>query len=123
MNKQSQQGMTTAGWIIVIAIFGSIVLTGFKIIPMYLEYFNVQSIMDGLAADESIDPRSKRDLWKGLEKRLQVNQINSIAREDVSFSRSKEGITTVKVGYDVTKPWIAQLYIGARFSHSVEIKR
>lgn len=123
MKKQSQQGMTTIGWILVIALFGSIVLTGFKIIPMYLEYLNVQSIMNGIAQDTSIDARSKRDLWGAMEKRFYINQIRDIKRNNVSFSRSKDGVTTVKVDYKVEKPWVAQMYLGAHFTHSVEINR
>ena len=122
MNTKSQRGMTTIGWIVVIALFSSILLTGFKIIPMYLEYFNVQSLMDGLAKDTSVDARSKRDLWIAFNKRLRVNQVTSIKREDVTFSR-KDGVTTVKLEYRVEKPWIAQLFLGAQFQHSVEIKR
>lgn len=122
MNKQSQRGMTTIGWIVVIALFGSIVLTGFKIIPMYLEYFNVQSLMDGLAKDTEVDPRSKRDLWVAFSKRLRVNQVTSIKQENVTFSR-KDGVTTVNLDYRVEKPWIAQLFLGARFQYTVEINR
>ena len=52
MNKHAQKGMTTIGWIIIIAIFSMIVLTGFKILPMYMEYFSVRSVMESVATDE-----------------------------------------------------------------------
>jgi hypothetical protein len=122
MNRHSQKGITTAGWIIIIAIFGSIVLTGLKILPMYLDYFNVQTVMDSVANDPSIDAKSKRDLWSAISKRLVINQVRYIKRENVSFSR-KEGITTITVEYDVQKPYIAQLYLGAKFTYKVEITR
>ena len=57
MNRHSQQGLTTIGWIVVIAIFGSIVLTSFKILPMYLEFFNVKAVMEAVAQDTELDPR------------------------------------------------------------------
>ena len=122
MNRNKQQGLTTIGWIAVIAIFGSIVLTGFKVLPMYLEYFQVKSVMETIATDNNIDARSKRDLWTAMSKRLQINQATSVKREDVTFER-KEGVTIVKVDYRVEKPYIAQLVIGARFTHMVEINR
>lgn len=122
MNRHSQKGMTTIGWIIVIAIFGSIVLTGLKILPMYLDYFNVKSVVDSVVTDSSLDPKSKRDLWTAISKRLLINQVRGIQRENVSFSR-KEGITTIVVDYNVEKPYIAQLYLGAHFTYTAEIKR
>jgi hypothetical protein len=122
MNKQSQNGLTTIGWIVVIAIFGSIVLTGLKILPMYLDYFNIRSVIDSVVNDPGIDARSKRDLWDAINKRLRINSIRYIKREDLSFERT-DGVTTVRINYRVEKPYIAQLYLGADFSYTAEIKR
>jgi hypothetical protein len=122
MNRHSQKGLTTLGWIIIIATFGSIVLTGLKILPMYLDYFNVKSVVDSVVNDSSIDPKSKRDLWTAINKRLLINQVNSVKRENVSFLR-KEGVTTITVDYKVEKPYIAQLYLGAKFNYTVDINR
>jgi hypothetical protein len=122
MNRQSQNGLTTLGWIIIIATFGSIVLTGLKILPLYLDYFNVKSVVDSVVNDSSIDPKSKRDLWTAINKRLLINQVNSVKRENVSFLR-KEGVTTITVDYKVEKPYIAQLYLCAKFNYTVDINR
>jgi hypothetical protein len=122
MNRHSQKGLTTIGWILVIAIFGSIVLTGLKILPMYLDYYNVKSVVDSVANDPEIDPKSKKDLWSAISKRLVINSIRFMKREDVSFKR-KNGITTIIIDYEVEKPYIAQLYLVAKFNYSVEINR
>jgi hypothetical protein len=122
MNRHSQKGLTTIGWILVIAVFGSIVLTGLKILPMYLDFFNVKTVVDSVANDPSIDPKSKRDLWTAISKRLTINSIRFIKRDDVSFKR-EEGVTTITIDYEVEKPYIAQLYLGANFIYSVEINR
>ena len=122
MKKSTQQGMTTVGLIIVIAIFGSVVLTGFKILPMYMEYHQIQSILDAVAVDTEIDPKSKTDLWEGIRKRLKINQVGSLKREHVTFNR-EEGTTTITVDYEVRKPYIAQLFLGAHFVYSVSTNR
>ena len=114
--------MTTIGWIVVIAIFSSILLTGFKVMPFYLEYFQVQSVLESVAEDQSLDPKSKRQLWEAIAKRLRVNQSTSIKREHLKFER-KDGVTTITVDYRVEKPYIAQMFIGAHFIYSVEINR
>lgn len=122
MNRHSQKGLTTIGWILIIAIFGSIVLTGLKILPMYLDYFNVKSVVDSVANDPTIDAKSKQDLWEAINKRLYINSVRYIKREDVSFER-KEGVTKITIDYTVEKPYIAQLYLGAKFNYSAEINR
>jgi hypothetical protein len=122
MNRHSQKGLTTIGWILAIAIFGSIVLTGLKILPMYLDYYNVKTVVDSVANDPEIDPKSKRDLWTAINKRLLINQVRSLKRENVSFVR-KDGVTTITVDYTAEKPYIAQLYLVAKFNYTVDIKR
>lgn len=122
MNRHSQQGLTTIGWIAVIAIFGGIVLTGFKVLPMYLEFFNVQAVMETVAQNSKVDARSKRDLWSALEKNLRINSVRGMKKENFSFVR-KDGSTTMTVDYEVRKPYFADLFIGANFTHSVVINR
>lgn len=122
MNKQTQNGMTTIGWILVIGIFGIIVVTGMKILPLYLDYFTVRSVMEGVATDPEVDPKSKRDLWTAISKRLRINSVRTLKRENFVFSRN-DGVTTVKVDYIAQNPYIAQLFIGGHFTYSVEIKR
>jgi len=122
MNKHSQKGLTTIGWIVVIGIFGMIVVTGFKILPMYLEYYQVRSLLESVATDEAIDVRSKSDMWTAINKRLLINQIRGLNRENFSFERNKDQ-TTISVNYEVRKPYIAQLFLGANFSYSVVTTR
>jgi hypothetical protein len=122
MNRHSQKGLTTIGWILVIAIFGSIVLTGLKILPMYLDYYNVKSVVDSVANDPEIDPKSKKDLWSAISTRLVINSVRFMKRDNLSFKR-EDGITTITIDYEVEKPYIAQLYLVAKFNYSVEINR
>jgi len=122
MKIKSQQGLTTIGWIAVIGIFGMIVVTGFKILPMYMEFYSVKSILETVTTDESIDARSKRDLWKAINRRLQINQIRGLKKENfiISFDNN---VTTIMADYEVRKPYVAELFIGGHFTYSVEFSR
>jgi hypothetical protein len=122
INKHSQQGLTTIGWLAVIGIFGFLVVSGFKVLPFYLDYFKLKSVMDGVVQDETVDARSKRDLLFALNKRLMINQVLDVKKEHFTFER-KNNITTMTVEYEVRKPYLADLFIGAHFTYSVEIKR
>lgn len=122
MNRHSQTGLTTVGWIVVIAIFGSIVLTGLKIMPLYMDFYGVKSVMESVASDPEVDPRSKKALWAAIGKRLLINSIRDMKREDFSIE-FVEGKTIITVDYEVRKPYIAQLFIGANFVHTIEFTR
>ncbi len=126
MNHQHQNGMTTLGWIIVISIFAFIVVTGFKILPLYLDFMNVKNAMAAVErrAEEgnAIDPRSKRDLWIALANQLRINSVYGLKRENFKFVR-KDGVTTMTVDYEARKPYFDRMFIGAHFVHSVDINK
>ncbi len=127
MKLHQQQGMTTLGWIIVIAVFGFIVVTGFRILPLYLDFMNVKNAMEAVErrVEEgagNIDPRSKRDLWQALANQLKINSVYGLKKENFKFER-KDGVTTITVDYEARKPYFDRMFIGAHFVHSVDINK
>ena len=121
-SRRSQQGVSAAGWLIVIAIFGFLVITFFKVFPFYYDNFKLKSALEALAQDTEIDPKSKREIWDSLQKRLFINEVRTIKREDVSMQR-KDGVTTVTVTYEVSDSYVGNLFIGARFTEQAVINR
>ncbi len=127
MNHRQQNGMTTLGWIIVIAIFSFIVVTGFKILPLYLDFMNVKNAMQAVErraeeGDSKVDPRSKRDLWVSLANQLKINSVYGLKKENFKFKR-KDGVTTITVDYEARKPYFDRMFIGAHFVYSVDINK
>lgn len=120
--RHRQLGLSSAGWILVAAIFGLLVITFFKVFPMYYDNFKVKSVLESLQDDTSIDPKSKRAIWDSLQKRLYIQGVKSIQRENVSMER-KDGVTTVTITYQAQDDYIANLYIGARFVEKAVINR
>jgi len=120
--RYRQQGLSFFGWMAMVAIFGLLFLSFFKVFPIYNENFTIQSVLSGLAEDEKIDVKSKRAIWESLKKRLYVNQISSIKPENVTIQR-KDGKTTVTISYRTQRPYIGNLFIGGNFTESVVINR
>ena len=122
MNKRSQHGLTTISLIVLIALASLILLNVFRALPMYLDYTNVKSVMEAVDNDTEVDARSKAALWASLSKRLQINQITYLQKENFTFTR-QDDVTTMTVDYEVRKPYVADMFLGAHFVHSVEITR
>ena len=120
--RHRQQGLSFVGWMALIAIFGFLLLSFFKVFPIYNEYFTVQSILTGVKNDQDIDAKSKRAIWDGISKRLSVNDIYFIKRENLKIER-KNGKTTVTITYETRRPYIANLFIGGNFTESIVIDR
>ncbi len=119
---QRQKGMSSVGWLLIVAVFAMLIITLFKVFPMYYENFKLNSAMEALQNDSRLDPKSKHAIWDALSKRLYINEVRSIEREHVTMER-KDGKTTVTVSYETRDSYIGNLFIGAQFSDSVVIDR
>lgn len=117
-----QKGLSFVGWMAVVAIFGLLILSFFKVFPIYNEYFTIQSVLQGLVKAEKVDFKSKRAIWESLEKRLAVNEVYSITPENVTIQR-KDGKTTITISYRTQRPYIGNLFIGGNFTESVVTDR
>ncbi|CAD7850879.1 MAG: hypothetical protein [Olavius algarvensis Gamma 3 endosymbiont] len=120
--RHRQRGLSSLGWIAVAGFFGLLLISFFKVFPMYYDNFKVKTALEGVQSDNSIDPKSKRAIWDGLSKRLYINEVRSITRENVTMVR-KDGETTITVTYETRDDYIANLFIGARFTESIVIER
>ena len=120
--RQRQKGMSSFGWIAVAGIFGFLVITFFKVFPFYYDNFKLQSSLEALQLDTTVDAKSKRAIWESLQKRLYINEVRMITREHVAMVR-KDGKTTVTVTYEQKDDYIGNLFIGGDFVESIVIDR
>lgn len=121
-SRHRQKGISSFGWIAVFGIFALLLILFFKVFPMYYGNYQLKSALETLAMDEQVDPKSKREIWDSLQKRLYINEVRSIKREQVTMTR-KDGKTTVTVDYEVRDNFIGPLFIGAHFVQSAVIER
>ena len=122
ISRRRQKGLSSVGWLLIASIAGFLVLTFFKVYPMYYESYKVSSILSSIQEDPSIDVKSKRAIWEKMEKRFYIDNIPTIKREHVKMSR-KDGKTTITVNYEIRTPFIANLFLVGKFNQSVVIDR
>ena len=117
-----QKGISTVGIIAMIGIFGVFIVTFFTLFPMYYGNFKLQSVLEKIQQDSSVDAKSKRAIWESMKKRLYVDEVRIIKRENVTMER-KDGRTTVTVTYETRDSLLGNMFIGATFSESIVIDR
>ena len=121
-SRHRQKGMSSFGWIAVFGIFALLLVMFFKVFPMYYGNYQLKSALETLTTDDRLDPKSKKEIWESLQRRLLINEVRSIKREHVTMER-KDGKTTVTVDYEVRDNFIGPLFIGAHFAQSAVIER
>lgn len=119
MNKNKQAGMSgwgTLGVVILLGFFGLIVL---KMTPVYLEAFNVQSVIEKLQEDRDALAGSKRDIRETILKRFSINQVRSVNKDHIEIEKSSE-LIKVTVKYERREGIIANVDAVASFEYGFE---
>jgi len=123
INRHRQKGLSGPTWLAAIGIFVFLVLTFFKVFPMYYDNFKVRNVLESIQEDASLDVKSKRAIWESMKKKLFINEVHLlILRENVKMSR-KDGKTTITVQYEIRDDYVGNLFIGGAFTESVVIDR
>lgn len=118
LNKQ--RGMTFLSWLVVLAVLGFIVMVGIKITPVYLEHYSVKESLESLKHEPLISRKPVGDIRKMLFRRLEINNITTLSKDEVSIKRSG-GVTTINVSYEERRPIFGNLSLVMTFNDSVEL--
>ena len=120
---KKQKGMTLVSWMIIAAFLGAVGLVVLKIIPAYMSYASVKSIMDELPHDDRIKGKTARDIRKMINASLNVNGLSSIGREKNAFTFSKiDGGYKLVLKYEQRDNLFANLDYIVVFDHEVDLQ-
>jgi hypothetical protein len=118
-SKTLQKGMTMislAALIIVVVFFLTL---GIKLVPVYLEHFNVvqsmksvkEEVHSGLAVGEIISM---------LNNRLSMNDVTSVKKQNITVDRQAKG-SVVTVAYEVRRHALGNIDVVVSFKDSIEL--
>ncbi len=116
MTRGSQRGMTYLGMLILMVViaFGAIIVI--KVLPLYLEHFKVESSLNSLAQEPhgELAGLPPSEIEKLLLKRLAVNDVDHVSKDDISVTREGNRIV-VTVDYEARTPLFMNLDVVAKF--------
>lgn len=120
MRKQS--GLTMISWIAIIGLVAVQGIMALRIVPVYLNYNSVRSVMDELPQQSDIKGMSVKRIDEIFRKRLKINNLYELARDKNAFKFKKaEGGYTLVAHYEERGPIMGNLEFVATFNHEVEI--
>ncbi len=116
--KRKQGGMTLLSFAVVLIVVGFALFIVMKLFPMYQEFYAVKTSMKSLAREPgSSDPAKALELFF---KRMDVNSVDSIKRDNIKFDRTGSGIR-MNVQYEVRRPLFGNLDIVGKFENSQDL--
>lgn len=119
---RKQKGLTMISWIIVIAFLGFQGVLALNVIPVYLNDKSVKSIMEGLPNDSDLRSGNIKKIRETITKRLKINNIYSIKKDNISFKKDRSGIK-VTIVYEPRGTLVGNLDYIITFKHETVIPK
>ena len=110
--RQRQQGMTAIGFIVIASLVAMIGYGAIRLVPIYLTQMKIVKLMNDL-----------KDEYDGeIANRLNIDAVDYPKQQDFVITKSEDGFL-VEIDYEDQVPYLANLYLTAKFNNSVEISR
>jgi len=107
---KKQAGMTLIGSLLVAAALVLAAIVAMKIVPAYIEYFSVKTVLHGLAK-EPLSTMSKQEIMSAFDKRTDTAYIDVVSSKDLIIEKSSTGETVVAVEYAVRRAIIGNVSV------------
>ncbi len=112
---KKQQGLTLISMVFFATIFCFVAVVSMRMIPLYLEHYNIVSSM------KSLTPAiTKADLRESLQRRLMINEVRRIKPDQIEIKNVRNGYK-VRVAYDITLKMVGNVDAVVHFDDFVVV--
>lgn len=119
LNRQNMQGLSILTWLVVLAIGGLLLLATIRLVPVYLEYSSVRTVINNVISDSNTTMLSEHQIRDTIAKRFQVNRVENLTASDLDIK--KDGVRlSIKVDYEVREPLVANVGLVVTFKRDFE---
>ena len=115
-----QRGLTMISWVLVLGIAVFFVVLGIKLIPSYIEYYSVRTVLAAVAQDRQVKEWSPGQIKDSIIKRLKINGVYDFDRNAIQIKKEK-GRIQIEVAYEVRKNMAGNVDAVMSFKDQVEL--
>jgi len=116
---RKQRGVTTIGWIFLLAPMAVVLYAGIRVAPEYLNFYKVVTALSETAtqlkADEALSPSAIRN---AIERRFDTGYVDEPTAKDIVILKVDEG-WSMTADYEKTVPLFGNLHLLLVFKKTV----
>ena len=120
--RKRQRGMSFLSLIAIVGILGFSVVIGLKLIPIYMDSWKIDGIMNTVISEAGVNQQSRKEIIESMLKRLDIDAVDAVNyrnyKESLTVAKRKNK-TTINIFYRVETPLIGNLTLVAEFDKSV----
>src|SRR5680860_440797 len=112
---KQQRGASLIATLSVLLVVGFAITVGIRLVPIYINAYTVEAIVQEVAAEPAGVGRNPGEIWASIDKRLDINDVENIKHEHFVYARDR-GVTTIGVRYEARTQLFGNLDMVARFA-------
>jgi hypothetical protein len=110
-----QRGLSSIATLAIIILVGFGLFLLFKLVPVYLEYFNVASSVNSLKEVDDLGQKSPEEVRELLKRRMDINDVKRVKPDNIKITRA-QNTTTVAVNYEARVPMLGNIDLICTFA-------
>lgn len=118
--RHYQEGMTAIGWLLVLGLIAFFTLITLRMVPLYLEYGKVASVIDSLQNEPGITSKTRSEIVSLVSRRFDVNDVRNVDPKIIKVSKDK-GVLTVSINYERRRHLLGNVDVVTIFDKQVEV--
>lgn len=120
--RKRQRGLSFLGLIALVGILGFAAVIGLKLIPIYLDSWKIDGVMNAVIKEPGIHEQSTQEVINSMLKRLDIDAVDAVNyrnwKDSLTVTKRKNNVT-ISVFYRVETPLIGNLLLVAEFDKKV----
>jgi len=119
-SKHHQSGVTGLGWLIILSIIAFFVFLVLKLMPIFLENFNVKSSLKSMEKESGLYRKDKVQIRNNIIAKLNVNDVKNVQKKNIKVNK-RSGSVIINIAYTVKTPLMGPLSLVAEFNEDAEV--
>jgi Domain of unknown function (DUF4845) len=120
--KHRQRGATFLGIVVILLILGAGLYAAIRLVPVYLEFTKVARALEQVRDEHAAIDTNAQMIRNSLERRWDVEDVKSIGWKEIAIKKTGEGFE-VRAAYNVERPFVANVFLLAKFDKVVTIQQ
>jgi hypothetical protein len=120
--RSKQAGVTLIGFLLLAAVFGTVIFAGMKVFPLYLERMRIGTVLGDLQEELGTGGNTPLTIKNALDSSFYVESLKALTRDEYAIERSDEGFL-VTIHRESRSSFLADLSFVIEINEQVEISR
>jgi hypothetical protein len=115
-----ETGLGVLSALLLLILVGAVVLIGFRVVPIYIEYYQIRKALATIGEDIDNYGIETTEIRRRMERHFAIDYISAVKPRDLRL-RKQQGMITVDLDYEDRRPLFGNLQVVGRFNESIQL--